>query len=298
MARKMVRWTGAVAAVIVAVVLVASLVVGSGGSDGDSSAGSFDGGMSSVDVGAGRSDRSPGRAEGSLVAAPPREVIRTGDLSVVTDDVDRAVRRAERLAAERGAFVESEEATSTDVGAATITYRVPADEFAALLRDLAALGDVEARRVTTDDVHDEGVDLDARITSAQRSVDRVRSFLDDARNVGELASVEAELLRRETELEQLTAQRRSLSDRVALATVRLTVTTQPSVAPALDPLRKVPGFGGALADGVGALVSVARLVGAGVGYALPFVVVVGVPLLALRAIRRRRSTPPEAPAVA
>lgn len=297
MSRNAVRWMGVVVAVGVVAVVAGSLVVGIvgiGGSDGDSSAGFFDDGRSSVDVDTGPAERSASQVEGVPVSLRPRQVIRTGDLTVVADDVDDAARRADRLATERGAYVESEEATSTDVGAATITYRVPADEFAGLLRSLAALGNVESRRVTTDDVTDQGVDLDARIVSAQRSVERVRSFLDEATDVGELASVESELLRRETELEQLTAQRRSLSDQVALATVRLTVTAEPTVAPALDPLRKVPGFGGALADGVAALVSVARVVGAGVGYALPFVVVLGVPLLAVRAIRRRRSPVPAA----
>lgn len=290
MARSGMQRVGVRGAGSVLVVVATALVpLGCASGRSDEATAALDGG-SAVEVGD-AAERSASQVEGVPASVRPREIVRTGELSVVADDVDEAVRRAELAATERGGYVEAENASSVDVGSASITYRVPADQFAALLRDLSRIGEVESRNVTTDDVTDQAVDLDARIVSAQRSVDRVRSFLDEANNVTELASVEAELLRRETELEQLTAQRRAMSDQVALATVRLSITSEPTVAPSLDPLRKVPGFGHALADGVGALVSAARVVGAGVGYALPFLVALGLPMLAVRAFRRRRPAP-------
>ncbi len=48
-------------------------------------------------------------------------------------------------------------------------------------------------------------------------------FLDEATNVTDVASLESELLRRETDLEKLRAQKRALDGRVDLATIVLTV---------------------------------------------------------------------------
>ena len=55
-------------------------------------------------------------------------------------------------------------------------------------------------------------DLDARITSAQASVDRVRALMTKAQNLGEVVSLESELSRREGDLESLKAQKRKLDD--------------------------------------------------------------------------------------
>ena len=56
------------------------------------------------------------------------------------------------------------------------------------------------------DVTDQLVDLDVRIANARQSVTNVRGFMDrDARTSTELVTLEAELTRRQTELEQLEA---------------------------------------------------------------------------------------------
>lgn len=234
---------------------------------------------------------------GQPVVAAPREVVSTADMRVVAKDVGAASNAAEAAVTERGGFVFGQDDATGGSDRATLTLKVPPAEFRPLLDDLAGLGEVEQRKVVTDDVTAEGADLDARIVSAQKSVERMRSFLDDAANVGELATVESELARRETQLEQLIGQRRVLDAQVTMATVTLIVTETPAPAPPVgDSLRSVPGFGGALADGVNALVKVGRIAAAGVGYALPFAVVIGVPLLVLRAVRRRRgAVPPTAP---
>lgn len=228
-------------------------------------------------------------APAGQVVAVSRELVSTASMTVVTKEVDQAAAAAEAAVTERGGFVFGQEDSASQSDSATLTLKVPPKEFRPLLASLAALGKVEHRSVATDDVTAEGVDLDARILSAQKSVDRVRGFLDETKNVTELSGVEAELTRRESELEQLVGQRRVLDDRVALATVSLTLRSTPVPAPpAGDSLRSVPGFGGALASGVGGVVKVGRVAGAGVGYVLPFAVVLGLPALVLRAVGRRR----------
>lgn len=269
-------------------------------------------GASDVDESVATGDRPGGAGSGAAavgakqVIAASRELVRTGSMTVVAKDVGAAVVAAEDAAAALGGFVFGQQDSANGEDSAILTMKVPPDRFRQLLDDLAGLGEVESREVATEDVTSAGADLDARIVSAQRSVDRVRGFLDATENVNELAGIEAELTRRETELEQLVGQRRVLNDRVAAATVTLTVNATPAPVPppppAGDALRSVPGFGGALASAVGALVKVVRVLGAGLGYALPFAVAFGGPVLLWRAIRRRRrptaGPPADAAAVA
>ena len=240
----------------------------------------------------------PTAGETATLAVATRELAYTADMTVVAKKVSTAVADAERIVTEQGGFVFGQQSAAGRDREATLTLKVPAKNFRTLLAALAGLGKEQSRSVDTEDVTAQGTDLDARIVSAQKSVDRVRAFLDQTKNVNELSGIEAELTRRETELEQLVGQRRVLNDRVLLATVDLTLTEVPAPVAASspgDPLRGVPGFGNALATGVDWLVNVARVVGAGLGYSLPFLVLIGVPLAIRRVVRRRR--PPVAPAI-
>ena len=58
---------------------------------------------------------------------------------------------------------------------------------------------------TTDDVTNQIADLDAQILTAYTSVGRIRALLDEAKDLGEVITLEGELSARETHLEQLLA---------------------------------------------------------------------------------------------
>ena len=88
----------------------------------------------------------------------------------------------------------------------------------ALRVGVAGLGTVVNQTQQAEDVTAQFVDLESRIATARDSVARVREFLGRTTNVNELAGLEAELTRRETELEQLVATQQGLAARAALAT--------------------------------------------------------------------------------
>jgi hypothetical protein len=105
------------------------------------------------------------------------------------------------------------------------------DDFSEALERLADLGDLVNQQVTADDVTERVVDLQSRITTAAASVERLRLLLDDAGAVEIIAQLENQLLERETTLEQLRGQLRTIQDQVDLATITLTITPSPRVVP-------------------------------------------------------------------
>jgi len=68
-------------------------------------------------------------------------------------------------------------------------------------------------------VTDRVVDIESRIITAAASVERLRTFLEAATDLEGVATLEQELLRRETDLELLRGQLRTLEDAVSLATI-------------------------------------------------------------------------------
>jgi hypothetical protein len=126
----------------------------------------------------------------------------------------------------------------------------------------------------------------------------VRGFLDRATNVIEISSFESELLRRETDLEQLRAQKRALDGRIDLATIVLTV--QPPVVVAAHEVEtsELPGFLDGLGAGWRAFVGALTVLLVVLGAVLPFLPVVAVAIGAVWWLRRRQPATGDASASA
>jgi hypothetical protein len=223
-----------------------------------------------------------------------RDLIQRADISIRVDDVDGAAASAVTFAEDRGGFLSGQELARNEQGATgTVELRVPSESFEDLLDQLAGLGDVLTRHVDTDDVTDQVVDLQARLTTAQASVERVRALLADAQSVDEIVRLEGEVSARETTVEQLTGQLNVLRDQVALSsiTVRLGEVVPPP--PETDPQVSddIPGFGSGLDHGWVAFQDMVGVLLTVVGALLPFAAV-GVPIaLVVRWLRRRFARP-------
>lgn len=221
--------------------------------------------------------------------APVAALIRTGDLSVVVDDVRAAADEAARLVRGAGGSVESEERGSDEqFGSAVLRLRVPPEAFDDTLRDVAALGDERGRRLGSTDVTDQVVDLDSRLSTQRASVERVRALLAEADTLGEVVQVESELTRRTADLESLQARRAALTGQVELSTLTLRLTAKGS--PAVGPGKGL-GFQDGLREGWEALTAVGRAAGVTAGVLVPFspLVAVGVFLLWQLRVRSRRT---------
>ena len=226
------------------------------------------------------------------VAAEGREIISTAEIHLQVDDLATGARRLDRLVARADGFVYGEQ-TDLRQGARTrIVIKVPPSRFHGLLTDLAELGDVATQTISTDDVTDQVVDLDSRISTAEASVFRLRALLAEATVVPDIANIENQLLQRETELERLRGQRRTIENQVSLATITAVLRSERTTPPPPpQPEEPQAGFFDGLHGGASALKTFAVGASAVAGALLPWL-----PLLALggfiawRMLRRRPVT--------
>jgi uncharacterized protein len=210
---------------------------GGGGEQGDAIGAASSDAASSDDVATGPGVADP-TAPGSVdlvhqgpLAGSGRKIISTAELTVEVADVGEATAKAVARAEAKGAILFGQNSSLAEVPTATLTFKVPPDEFAALRADLSELGELRAEEVRTDDVTEQVVDLEGRIATAQASVERMRALMGEAANVMDLAALESDLLRRETELETLEGQLRTLEDKVDLATVVLVLHGEAGLDP-------------------------------------------------------------------
>ncbi|MFC3997806.1 DUF4349 domain-containing protein [Nocardiopsis sediminis] len=276
-----------------AVALATALLAGCSGAGEQMSAGVADRGSEGAAAVAPESQEQSGEqgAPGTTadVDVSDRTRIHTADLSVEVDDVEAAAQDAAEWVDAAGGFVAAESVTTArgEVPGASLTLRIPQERYEDGLDELGALGERSDLDRSVQDVTEEVADVDSRVESAEASLERLRDLLDDAATVSDVLAVETEISTRQADLESLLARQESLAEQTAMGTVHLNLMPPESYV-GRDGGGSI-GFVGGLERGWLALVAVGQGIAVGVGWLLPFLVVLAVPgVPALIWWRRRR----------
>lgn len=160
-----------------------------------------------------------------------RDIIYTAWIAVETADVAAAAAQANSIIEGLGGFAFSQDTRTQDRAYTTLTFKVRPEQFSTALERLSNVGELVEQSVNAEDVSDIVVDLNSRISTAEVSVKRLREFLSQATDAKGVAELERELASRETNLERLRGQLRSLRDRVDLATITLSITESVEAVP-------------------------------------------------------------------
>ena len=214
-----------------------------------------------------------------------RSIIYNGSITLQVDDVPGTAAKIASLVTTAGGFVGGDQRDlNADRSTATLTLRVPAEKFSGTLDAIGRDGNEKSRSISTEDVTATVIDLDARIKTEQASVDRMRDLLAKAQSITDVATVEAELSKREADLESMQAKQRNLADLTALSTITVNLLGKDATPPA----KQATGFLGGLWHGWHAFVATVDGLLVVLGALLPFLIVLGIPLGVLLWLRRRR----------
>ena len=165
--------------------------------------------------------------DSSLALSTGPMIIRAAQLALVTKDFDNARSAMEAILKHHRGFVgELKVGGSTGSGRTlTATLRVPADQLDASLTELKALGRVESESQTGQDVTSQYVDLQARLANARNTEQRLTDLLRNRTGkLSDVLEVEQEVDRVRGEIEQMEAERKSMSNQVSFATLNATIT--------------------------------------------------------------------------
>lgn len=101
--------------------------------------------------------------------------------------------------------------------------RIPADNFNSVITELTAknIGRVVSRSITGEDVTEEFIDLEARLTNLTRQEERYRQLLDKAESVEDILKVENELTRIRSNIESLESRLKYLNNQVSMSTIEV-----------------------------------------------------------------------------
>jgi hypothetical protein len=233
-------------------------------------------------AGSTRAASAPEAADDATARRDAREVITTGSVEVTVEN-PRSV--AERFAAwveARSGRIDGRTESRDDEGrtSAALTVRIPRTLVSKALTQLATYGEVGTVDIQNEDVTAQGQDLDARIKALELSIDRLEKILADADTSAEVVRAEGALTQRQEQLESLQAQRKALSEQVALSTLQVQLTEKGS-ASSVSP----GGFQGGLTKGWDALVDVVNGIVTFAGVLVPWLAIAFAAWLLWRLVR-------------
>lgn len=146
--------------------------------------------------------------------SPDRMLVRRGDLSEVVEDLTPPLVRSHALTASLGGYVASE---SRDDRSVSISLRVPEPKLDVALDSLSMLGDVKARSVSSQDVTEETIDVEARIASLTAERDQLRELLSKATQINDVFTIEREIARVQGDIDSFQHRLEHLRNTSALA---------------------------------------------------------------------------------
>ena len=219
---------------------------------------------------------------------PERQIARTAQLTIGVKDVSAAAAQLRQIALAADGFIASErlETTASTYGESTVVLSVAADRLEQAMADADKIGTVRTRSMTARDVTTQVVDVEARIVTMRESIARIRVLMGKAGSLGDIANIEAELTRRQADLESLLARQKALKGQVERAPLTVTLFrdgTEP--APDNPFLRGLREGWEALAKSTAILITM-------LGALLPFAVVGAVLFWPIRWLFRRRAASP------
>lgn len=164
----------------------------------------------------------------------PRKIIYNADIGLVVENFAAVEPRLTELVGKYNGYIADQnlEGSPGAQRSGRWKVRVPVDAFESFLADITALGELERKHRTSEDVSEQFYDLEARIKNKKVEEDRLIKILEEnTGKIEDILKVEVELTRVRGEIEQMQGRMRVLENLTALTTVTISVREREKYQP-------------------------------------------------------------------
>jgi hypothetical protein len=165
-------------------------------------------------------------------------VIKDAQLDILVQNTDIAIAQVNQLTADYDGYIISTQSHyENGFKHATIRLGIPSAAFETVLNQLRDLGlKVIQESASGEDVSNEYVDLQSKLTNLEATAARIREFLNNAKTIEETLTISAQLAELEGQIEQVKGQMRYYEGRSAYSTVTVNLVPEyPTPTPTLTP---------------------------------------------------------------
>lgn len=155
-----------------------------------------------------------------------RMIIRIGSLSIEVDKFDDAENKINDVVKKYSGFIANSKSTVNSSGnkSGTITVKVPADKYDALIAEVTKIGKVMNQNIQANDVTEEYVDLESRLKTQKELEQRLIKLLNEkASKLSDVIEVEEKLASVRQKIESFEGKMKLLKSQSDLSTLTISV---------------------------------------------------------------------------
>jgi hypothetical protein len=198
--------------------------------------------------------------EASTAEAADRKIIRNADITIEVPSTTDAQHQVTSIAETHGGFVVTSEAKqreNSDPAQRTLdiklVVRVPSNQFGRAFDEIKKLaGNTPSEQVTSQDVTEDFIDLEARIKTQKALEVQFLEIMRQAHKISDALEVQRQIAEVRTEIEKLEGRKRFLENRSSLSTINVNIQTPKPVITVTQ-----TGFGHSLREAVSDSVTLA-----------------------------------------
>ena len=222
-------------------------------------------------------------------------IISKGVVSLLGTDVAKARFDVQKIVAVHDGEVAEEKTQTAEDGEMTrsrMVVRIPVEDFDTAMAELEKVAQLESSSQNSDDVTSEVIDTEVRIRAQSESLKRVELLLARAQSIRDIVSIEAQLTRRQADLDSLKSRQAYLKDQTSMSTITVFLAQKADKVEKKKAEKDEAGFFAGLGNGWDGMKTFLVGLATVVGTLLPFTILLllfGVPAwLLVRGLNRRR----------
>lgn len=157
-------------------------------------------------------------------------IIKSAEMRLLVEDSNVAIDRLTQIVGDTGGYIISSRVWNQphldgiNYKYATIMIGVPVDQFERALNRLRGISiQVINETASGEDVTDQYVDLQSQLTNLEATRDRIKSFLEQAKDVDEALRINQQLSEIERQIEEIKGRINYLQDRSAFSTILVNI---------------------------------------------------------------------------
>lgn len=203
-----------------------------------------------------------------------RKIIKNGSVTIEANKPkDLETEIVEVLNDFNGYIVNTTQSGNDENYRSELTVKIPYDKFDNFITKVKELADVRHNNISTQDITEEFIDLEARQNALKLQEERLLEMLVKAESVEELLKVENELSRVRYELEKVEGRIRYLDNAVSYSTLRISIQQKVEpTKPQVDSVWDEIWF--SFTDGIGTFFNAILHIIKGVVWLTPFLIIV------------------------
>lgn len=147
-----------------------------------------------------------------------RKLILTGDINLEVESLEETRNLTEQVVKQLGGYISDSSEWRNGI---SITLRIPSNRFDEAMNSVSGIGKIRSKNINSSDVTDQFYDLDTRLNTKKVMLERLETYLKQAKDIKDMIEIESKINDVTTDIEVMQGQLNRLSSLIKYSTISI-----------------------------------------------------------------------------